>query len=182
MLIGRDLSEISGIRLDTTLGKWESKQAGSGLLYGPGALLGSPPACPCPLKAQTRPLLPLQELQPFHSANISKTCLCQQRRLTRQRGICEGKCLCFYFILLLSHFCNCNCTNRIGHLFPKKVQGLKTGILFTFPLWGQDFHYTKAPLLHTGSLQRSWKDWKMSPASFPCSGELPGTHRAGRRP
>lgn len=76
---------------------------------------------------QTRPLLPLQELQPFHTANISKTCLCQQIRLVRQRGSCEGKCLCFYFILLLSHFCSCNCTNRISHLFPQKVQGLKTG-------------------------------------------------------
>ena len=96
-------------------------------MCGPGALLGSPPACPCPHITQTRPLLPLQELQPFHRANISKTCLCQQVRLARQRRSCKGKCLCFYFILLLSHFCNYNCTNRISHLFPLKVQGLKAG-------------------------------------------------------
>lgn len=86
---------------------------------------GSPPACPHIM--QTRPFLPLQELQPFHRANISKTSLCQQIGLARQRGSCEGKCLCFYFILLLSHFCNCNCTNKVSHLFLPKVQGLKIG-------------------------------------------------------
>jgi len=88
---------------------------------------GLAPACPCPHITQSRPFLPLQELQPLHSANISKTWLSQQIMLTRQRGSCEEKCLCFYFSLLQSRFCNCNCTNRVSHLFPPEAQGLKTG-------------------------------------------------------
>lgn len=165
---------------DMTLGKWESNQQIAVCFMGQRL-------CWCSWDCPGLSLSPYNRPGPFssgsHSCFIALTSaksVSANRPVQTKREL-WGEVLLLLFFAFAKPFLTVQLYKHSKSPFsPQKPRASR--ILFAFPPWGQGFHYTKASLLHSGSLQRSWKGWKMSPASFPCSGELPGSHGAGSGP